>query len=146
MAEYNINNSVGFLGAMVSQALGIKLRKNFKKHGIDLPISQFEVLFTLYHKDGLCQQELSVRLLKDKAAIKRTVDNLCKKELVRRAQSTVIKNNSVFLTGKARQMESEIKSIASATLEEGIAGIDTLAYQSCLEVLRTIYKNNIICN
>jgi DNA-binding MarR family transcriptional regulator len=141
--DYNINRSIGFLGSVVSEAMGIRLKKNFQKEGIDLPLSQFEVLITLYHTNGLCQQELACRLFRDKAAIKRTVDNLISKELVQRAQSSITKNNSVFLTEKAMLLETTIKQVALTTLQEGTTGIDPTALQTCIAVLWDIYNNNI---
>ena len=50
----------------------------------DLTISQFGVLEALYHKGPLCQRDIAAKILKSTGNITMVIDNLEKRELVRR--------------------------------------------------------------
>lgn len=50
----------------------------------DLTVSQFGVLEALYHKGPLCQRDIAAKILKSTGNITLVIDNLEKRDLVRR--------------------------------------------------------------
>jgi len=130
--------SLGYLAGSISQCLSDRLRANFRAAGIDLTHSEYVLLYDLFEEDGLTQQALATKVLKDKAAVKRTVDRLVAKGLVRRGAADTTRNNPVLLTELARRESSRFRRIAKRTLEEATEGIDPQALDNCLSVLRSI--------
>jgi len=59
-------------------------RVNRSMSEFDLTISQFGVLEALYHKGPLCQRDLAVKILKSTGNLTLVIDNLEKRDLVRR--------------------------------------------------------------
>jgi MarR family transcriptional regulator, 2-MHQ and catechol-resistance regulon repressor len=53
-------------------------------HDVDLTISQFGVLEALYHLGPLCQKDLAQKILKTGGNLTLVIDNLEKRQLVRR--------------------------------------------------------------
>lgn len=54
----------------------------------DLTVSQFGVLEALYHKGPLCQRDVAAKILKSTGNITLVVDNLEKRQLVRRERNS----------------------------------------------------------
>jgi MarR family 2-MHQ and catechol resistance regulon transcriptional repressor len=61
----------------------------------DLTVSQFGVLEALYYLGPLCQKQLSTKILKSTANITTVIDNLEKRNLVKRVRD---KNDRRFIT------------------------------------------------
>ena len=65
----------------------------------DLTISQFGVLEALHHKGPLCQRDIAAKILKSTGNITLVIDNLEKRELVRRERDAVDRRYlTVYLT------------------------------------------------
>lgn len=140
--EYQDNETIGYLTATVSQALADSLSSYFRMAGIELPFSQFVLLMQLYQSDGQTQQELASVLRKDKAAIKRTVDNLVLRELVtRRPAEGSTKNIPLILTDKAKILREEIRKIYAQHFGQVTQGIDKRELTTTKETLRKILRN-----
>lgn len=139
----NTKTSTGYLVARASHSLAAQLYKNFMQEGIDLPHAQYVILRNLYTNDGLTQQELANALSKDKAAIKRTIDNLVSRKYVTR-----VKNGSayrIFLTDSAIQMRATIDRISDFTIQQSLENISTGEYEIFHDVLNRIIKNTEHC-
>lgn len=108
--------TLGFLLGRASWAMSHLLKENFKKANIDLPHSQYAVLRELYAEDGLSQKAIANILHIDVAAVKRTLDNLEKRDLIVR-QAVSLCKNSIQLTPKALAMKDAIISVADNTIE-----------------------------
>jgi DNA-binding MarR family transcriptional regulator len=142
--KYDSKETIGYLTKKTHNSLCCLLSKTFVKNGIILPHSQFIILIKLYDEDGQTQQELAGKLMLDKAAIKRTVDNLIKHGFVSRSPGK--RNNKILLTLKGRRMEKKIKSIALAATAEALGNIKPKDFETCKTVLKKLIENvNILC-
>lgn len=103
-------------------AMSMRLHDNLQAAGIELPHSQYAVLRELYIEDGVSQAQLARKLRKDTAAIKRTVDNLEKKGLVKREAASG-RDYKVTVTGEALALKPTILDIAMETRAEVFKGI-----------------------
>ncbi len=132
--------SLGLLVSRASVSLAKAMNTRLSNRDVDLPHSQFIVLRCLYFKDGLSQFEIAKLLSKDAAAIKRTVDNLEKKELVVRNQVRTLKN-SVCITEKGKLLMPKVLLIAEEVLVEALDGIEPEHQKLLQTMLDTIHSN-----
>ncbi len=80
----SLNSYITMLRATdtITSILNALLSKN------DLTVSQFGVLEALYYLGPLCQKQLSTKILKSTANITTVIDNLEKRNLVKRVRDT----------------------------------------------------------
>lgn len=131
--KYRDEEAIGYLTALVSQAMSSSLFNEFAARGIDLPYAQFLLLAQLFLQDGQTQQELADHMGKDKASVKRTADNLIIKGLVvKEREEGAIKNVPLFVTPKARQIEEQIMQIS----KDNFSSITTDIPHADLEITR----------
>jgi DNA-binding MarR family transcriptional regulator len=75
------------------------IQKKIKEQGINLTFEMLEVMGSLWRKDGLNQQEIADRTLRDKSSMTYLLDNLIKRKLVKRsADENDRRNKLIFLT------------------------------------------------
>ncbi len=138
----NRKQTLGFLLARASYAMSTKLNTLLKREGIDLPHSQYILLKTLYEDDGISQQELANRVYKNAAAVKRTLDILENKELVKRVPIT-LRKNSIVITNKGKKMIPVVLNIISKWETELLEGVESDKYSLFKDFLNTIYYNTL---
>lgn len=140
--KFSDEESIGYLTALVAQSMSDSLFRSFKEQGIDLPYSQFLLLGQLFFEDGQTQQMLASNLHKDKASIKRTVDNLVVRGLVERRKSGgETKNIPLFITPKAQSLECQILDISRANFATIVDGISSDDLETTKSTLRNILAN-----
>src|SRR5690606_26373886 len=113
-----------FITGVASTAIARRLQKNFKQHGIDITIEQWSVLYHLWKRDGLSQQELCNATFRDKPSITRLVDNLEKLKLVKRVASVEDRRiNMICLSEAAASLRDQTMEMANQTLNEALGGV-----------------------
>ncbi len=131
-----------FITGMASTAIARRLQKNFKLHGIEITIEQWSVLYHLWKKDGVSQQDLCNASFRDKPSITRLVDNLEKLKLVKRVPSTTDRrSNFIMLTDAAKKMQDQTMEIAAITLNEALDGVAVTDIERAKIVLQKVYDN-----
>jgi DNA-binding MarR family transcriptional regulator len=131
-----------FMTGMASTAIARRLQKNFKQEGIEITIEQWSVLYHLWKKDGMSQQELCNASFRDKPSITRLVDNLEKLKLVKRiSSSTDRRMNMITLTDAAKKLQERTMVIASNTLNEALGGVSGNDIERAKSVLQQVYDN-----
>ncbi|GDX43510.1 MAG: hypothetical protein RLZZ294_1113 [Bacteroidota bacterium] len=131
-----------FITGMASTAIARRLQKNFKQQGIEITIEQWSVLYHLWKKDGVSQQELCNATFRDKPSITRLLDNLEKIKLVKRVASpTDRRQNLIVLTDAARNMQDHTMEVASNTLNEALEGVVVSDVDRAKVVLQKVYDN-----
>ena len=131
-----------FITGMASTAIARRLQKNFKQQGIEITIEQWSVLYHLWKKDGVSQQELCNATFRDKPSITRLLDNLEKLKLVKRVASPTDRRlNLIVLTDAARKMQDRTMEIASNTLNEALEGVSSSDVDRAKIVLQNVYDN-----
>jgi DNA-binding MarR family transcriptional regulator len=127
---------------MASTAIARRLQKNFKQEGIEITIEQWSVLYHLWKKDGMSQQELCNASFRDKPSITRLVDNLEKLKLVKRVSSSTDRRmNMITLTDAAKKLQERTMVIASNTLNEALEGVSATDIERAKLVLQQVYDN-----
>lgn len=146
--NYMINNQFkkgelySFITGKASTAIARRLQRKFNQAGLNLTIEQWSVLYHLWKKDGMSQQELCNATFRDKPSITRLVDNLEKLELVRRVPSEADRRiNLIFLTRSGLKLQNQTMEIAEETLNEALVGISPEHINLCKEILQQVYDN-----
>lgn len=80
---------------LVRAADSITNRLNHHLNDFNLTVSQFGILETLFHLGSMCQKQLSTKILKSTANITTVIDNLEKRDLVKRVRQ---KDDRRFIT------------------------------------------------
>ena len=131
-----------FITGVASTAIARRLQKNFKQHGIDITIEQWSVLYHLWKRNGLSQQELCNATFRDKPSITRLVDNLEKQKLVKRVASVEDRRiNMICLSEAAAALRDQTMEMANQTLNEALGGVSAEEIEVCKSVLQRVYDN-----
>lgn len=132
--------SLGLMLNKAATAMSTALNLALAEAGIYLPHSQFIVLRCLYYNGDLSQLDIARLLSKDAAAIKRTVDNLEHKGLVRRVPIRTLKN-SVQITDKGKAIMPEALKIAKSASDKATAGLSQKNIDRLMKELEKITNN-----
>lgn len=131
-----------FITGKASIAIARRLQKKFNAAELNLTIEQWSVLYHLWKKDGLSQQELCNATFRDKPSITRLVDNLEKLQFVRRVASDSDRRiNLIYLTKQGFKLQEESMQLAEETLNEALVGISPANINLCKEILQQVYDN-----
>jgi DNA-binding MarR family transcriptional regulator len=131
-----------FITGKASTAIARRLQRKFNQAGLNLTIEQWSVLYHLWKKDGMSQQELCNATFRDKPSITRLVDNLEKLELVKRVPSEADRRiNGIYLTKQGLKLQDQTMEIAEETLNEALVGISPQNINLCKEILQQVYDN-----
>lgn len=93
-------------------------------------------LTTLYHDDGLTQQELSEKLAVNESVTRRALSTLMDLEYIRRDGG-----NSVFITQKARDIAPNVKSVLRSWSETLVEGFTEDEKEMALTLLQRMTAN-----
>jgi DNA-binding MarR family transcriptional regulator len=131
-----------FITGKASTAIARRLQKKFNSAGLNLTIEQWSVLYHLWKKEGISQQELCNATFRDKPSITRLVDNLERLELVRRVPSENDRRiNLIYLTKQAQKLQEQSMGLAEETLNEALLTVPPEKIEVCKEVLQIVYDN-----
>ena len=131
-----------FITGLASTAIARRLQKNFKHEGIEITIEQWSVLYHLWKKDGISQQELCNASFRDKPSITRLVDNLEKLKMVKRVGSPSDRRmNLIYLTEPSKLLQTQTMEIAETTLNEALDGVSGIDIETAKAVLQQVYDN-----
>ena len=120
------------------QFIQLKLRQN----NFDLTFEMLQILALLWRKDGINQQEIADRTVKEKASMTYLLDNLSKRKLVVRKEDEQDRRNKlIFLTAKGADLKDKIEPwvIEMYLLASINIPIDKIAI--CIDVLTAMRKN-----
>lgn len=85
------------------------MQKKFKANNIDLTYEMHQIMAVLWRKDGINQQELAGLTLKDKASVTFLIDNLTKRELLKRTEDPADRRSKlIYLTPKGKQLGKKV--------------------------------------
>jgi DNA-binding MarR family transcriptional regulator len=117
----------------VQIAFKCHMRKKFKDHGIDLSFEMLEVLKCLWEKEGVKQQDIADFVLKDKASLTLLIDNLTRRNLVKRVEDPKDRRNKlVVLTEEGNVLQHTIQP-----------WVDEMYYLAGTEVPEELLKDGI---
>lgn len=124
-------------------AYRLRLLSVFMQAGVDITPDMYFILRYLWgEQDGSRQQELADKIGKDKASLTKLLDNLEKRNLVKRiSDETDRRSKRVWLTANGKKLKDKVYPLALSVVEMAEKGISKNDLQHAQVVLEYIYNN-----
>ena len=130
------------ISGKLSAAISRRLYRVFRHKGIDVTPEQWTVMYYLWSRDGVTQQELCNLTFKDKPSMTRLIDNLEKLGCVVRVPSKNDRRiNIIMLTTKGRDLEGVTKPVVLSVIREALADLSSEYIDVACGVLTSIFNN-----
>lgn len=132
--------SATYLASLLAKSLSRALQE--RGHKLGFAPGQFPVLLELWSEEGLTQKQLLDRLDIEQATMANTLSRMERDGLiVRRKHPTDKRAQQIFLTSKARDMETEAKEAALAADQSLFSGFRRFERELMLEYMRMAIAN-----
>ena len=142
MNNYSIENLLGFKINRAAIAFRKKLSARFAESAIDLTPEEFAVLSRLWEEDGILQNHLVEKTLKDKTRVTRLLNGLKNKELIYKEINENDKRKQfVFLTRKGHDLQGLIQPMVIELMRAASSEIPTADLTITLNTLDKIFMN-----
>ena len=142
MRNYNFGDSLGHRIELCSRLMANRLNQKFKEHGYPVTAEQWAIINYLLEKDGLSQNQLAELVKKDYTSVSRLLDNMIKKNVVKRIQDpTDGRTNLIYLTKQGRDLEPKLMEQAKSHSENAFEGLTSDDIKMVSGVLDKIIKN-----
>jgi DNA-binding MarR family transcriptional regulator len=124
-------------------AYRLRLLSVFMQAGLDITPDMYFILRYLWgEQDGSRQQELADKIGKDKASLTKLLDNLEKRNLVKRiADETDRRSKRIWLTVSGKKLKEKVYPLALSVVELAEKGISRNDLLHAQVVLEYIYNN-----
>ncbi|MFC1974838.1 MarR family winged helix-turn-helix transcriptional regulator [Chloroflexota bacterium] len=142
MAQFNFDDSFGYLINRTAKRLKFELHSAFKANGYNITAEQWAVLNRLWEKDGISQIELAEKTYKNKPTITRMIDVLERKGFVLRESDKYDRRMfKIYLTKEGRALEEKLVPIAKQVLERGGRNLSREDIDYLKKILNTVFDN-----
>src|ERR1051325_2209738 len=142
--EFNLENTLGYLINRCAILLKSELTHRFNQVGYDVTPEEWVILNRLWEQDGLSQNELAERTIRDKTTITRFLHQMEAKGLITRKSSKEDgRFKKVQLTANGQKLKSSLIPIAQGMLAEAATAISKDEVQTVLGLLKKI-ENNLL--
>lgn len=124
-------------------AYRLRLLSVFMQAGLDITPDMYFILRYLWgEQDGSRQQELADKIGKDKASLTKLLDNLEKRNLVKRMSDNADRRSKrVWLTAAGKRLKDKVYPLALSVVELAEKGISKSDLQHAQLILEHIYNN-----
>jgi DNA-binding MarR family transcriptional regulator len=134
------SKSIGRAISCIHRNTKSHIQKELQKY--NLGSGQLHFLMTLYREDGINQEHLAQHLNMDKATSARAIKKLYKEGYVtRKIDESDKRAYKIYLTDKAKKIESEIRRILKEWTNTLITGFNENEKKLLYEFLERIAKN-----
>ena len=142
--EFNLENTLGYLINRCAIMLKNDLTRRFHQAGYEITPEEWAILNRLWERDGMSQNELAERTVKDKTTITRFLNQMENKGLIKRHSSqTDGRSKNVQLTAEGQQLEPVLIQIAMGLLTEAATGLSATDIQITFSTLEKL-ENNLV--
>jgi DNA-binding MarR family transcriptional regulator len=118
------------------------MQQKFRENNIDLTYEMHQIMACLWRKDGLKQQELADRTLKDKASMTFLIDNLTKRGLVKRADDVSDRRSKlIFLTAKGKQLGKKVEPWVVELFSKACSRLKINEIRECINIVEKMRDN-----
>jgi DNA-binding MarR family transcriptional regulator len=118
------------------------MQKKFKENNIDLTYEMHQVMSCLWKRDGINQQEIANLTLKDKAGITFLIDNLSKRDLVKRQEDPNDRRSKlIYLTSKGKRLGQKIEPWLNELFTIAGGDVETSTMQTYIKTIEKMRDN-----
>lgn len=126
---------------LVNLAFKQFLQSKLRENNIDLTFEMMQILYCLWNKDGVNQQEIANATAKDKASVTYVLDNLVKRNLVYRQEGEDRRNKIIFLTTEGKNIRKKVQPWIKALNNTAKNGVAQEKLEELIHVMAKIRKN-----
>ncbi|RXT03623.1 MarR family winged helix-turn-helix transcriptional regulator [Ammoniphilus sp. CFH 90114] len=140
--DYSLDKSLGHKLAKSSRLLTNRLNQRFRENNLSITVEQWVIMVHLWENDGLTQNDLSSLTGKDQPSVSRLIDNMIKRDLVKRLpHPTDRRTNLIYLTPYGKEIQKALIAQVMTALAEASHGIDPKEMEICFSVLDRVIVN-----
>lgn len=139
---YRFKDSPGKLTQDLSGAFGRHLLSLIRKNGFDVSIPEWSTLSFLSYKEESNQKEIAEFLGAGKVYVKRLIDRMEAKKLVRRSISQIdLRYNIVNMTSEGVAIFEKIKPLAENTIQQACKNISAEEYRHFVHIVEKMKES-----
>lgn len=116
-------------------------QNKLKENGFSITIDQWLVLKVLSDNPAVTQNELAIRVFKDKASVTRIIEILVKDHYLHRDFHENRRRYKLTITGKGHTMLKKVMPTVLKNRKTALTGLTTAEIEKAEKVLKTIAKN-----
>jgi DNA-binding MarR family transcriptional regulator len=118
------------------------IQAKIKESKMDISFEMIEIMACLWNKNGINQQEIADIVIKDKSSMTYLVDNLVKRNMVRReADENDRRNNLIYITREGRALQKKLNPWILEMYEKAASGIQKTKISQSIKVVKKISEN-----
>jgi DNA-binding MarR family transcriptional regulator len=138
----SLETNVLYLCGELSHVLHGAITAAFKAGRIGVTVEQFSVLVLLFYQDGINQQEISIRLNRNKTTITRVISNMERKKMITRVTDKAdARGKLIFLTHKGKTIQKRAIEKSGSIYMKAISGINRKNLEQNARLLNKIIRN-----
>lgn len=142
MKEFLIENTLGYRINRAAIVMKLELQDRFKDAGFEITPEEWVILNRLWESDGMNQNEISQKTLKDKTTVTRFLNAMEEDGLIRRVVAESDRRNRlIFLTERGKRLKEKLIPIAKSLLGDVAIGLNKEQLAVTMEVLARIEQN-----
>jgi DNA-binding MarR family transcriptional regulator len=142
MAQVHEDEVFSILTGKISAAINRTFLRAFAQEGIEITTEQWSILACLWKQDNVTQQALCQLTSKDKPSMTRLIDNLEKRQLVRRMPDiNDRRNNLIHLTDAGKDLQQSTTLVVQAVANKTLYDISEEELDISRQVLKKIMRN-----
>jgi DNA-binding MarR family transcriptional regulator len=120
----------------------IELQRRFEQAGYKVSSVDWVILAILLDEEGLSQNEIAAKTIKDKTTIARQIDKLEERKLIQRVKESSDQRVSlVYLSDQGKELISNLIPIVQQVLRDCASGIAKEELEVTKQCLKTILSN-----
>lgn len=140
--KYEFQNSLGMLTGSISKYIGKNFEENAKAKGYDVNSIEWTVLSFLANHEYYTQNDLCKITGRNKVYIKRMLDDLEGKKLVKRQTlGNDKRHNKIIITSRGLERYNTLLPIVESTLDNAFRDFDEIEINILLRLLKNVAKN-----
>jgi DNA-binding MarR family transcriptional regulator len=118
------------------------LQKKFRENNIDLTYEMQQIMACLWKTDGLKQQDLADKTLKDKASLTCLIDNLSKRNLVDRYEDPNDRRSKlIFLTAEGKELGKKIEPWIAELFSVVTKNVKAISIKQSIDMVQHMIEN-----
>ena len=118
------------------------IQARIKSNKLNITYEMLEVLICLWEKDGINQQEIADKIIKEKASMTYLIDNLVKRGLVKRTEDeNDRRNNLIQLTEDGKGLQDKLLPWAMDMYSSAAAGLTAESIKEATQLIQTLTQN-----
>ncbi|WP_158825607.1 MarR family winged helix-turn-helix transcriptional regulator [Mucilaginibacter lacusdianchii] len=118
------------------------IQQKIKEHQLNLSFEMLEVMACLWKEDGIIQQEIADQTLRDKSSMTYLIDNLVKRNLVKRTEDEKDRRNKlIYLTEEGITLRNKLYPWAQEVYAQAISNVSETDLQNSLLLINQMIQN-----